>query len=99
MLDDSESEKSGWTRNTLEDQINETLPMLAALLPCMGPCLRAFHGPCVGLTGPPSDAWFCPECDSGKMQCFICGEYSAGFDDTSVRKCSLGVCGRFYHTK
>lgn len=74
-------------------------PLSAALLPCMGPCLRAFHGPCVGLQGPPAETWFCPECESGKMRCFICGEYSSGFDDPGVRKCSLGVCGRFYHTR
>ena len=68
---------------------------------CMGPCLRAFHATCIGLTQqrPAADPWFCPECNSGRMRCFICGQFSAGFEDQSVRKCSLGVCGRFYHIR
>ena len=73
----------------------------AGLLVCMGPCLRAFHAACIGLAEQPAavDPWFCPECDSGRMRCFICGQYSAGFEDQSLRKCSLGVCGRFYHIR
>ena len=35
----------------------------------------------------------------GRVRCFVCGEFGAGFEDPTVRKCSLGVCGRFYHIK
>ena len=44
-------------------------------------------------------AWFCPECLHGRVRCFVCGQFGAGFEDPTVRKCSLGVCGRFYHIK
>ncbi|KAK9837057.1 hypothetical protein WJX84_002033 [Apatococcus fuscideae] len=67
------------------------------LLVCMGPCLRAFHMSCLGLAAPPADPWFCPECQTGRVRCFVCKEFSTGMDDPHVRKCSLGVCGRFYH--
>ncbi|KAK9824314.1 hypothetical protein WJX72_009375 [[Myrmecia] bisecta] len=67
------------------------------LVVCSGPCLRAFHPACVGLQAKPEVAWFCPECDTGRVRCFVCGEFGAGFEDPTVRKCSLGVCGRFYH--
>ncbi|KAL0037828.1 hypothetical protein WJX79_000733 [Trebouxia sp. C0005] len=75
------------------------------LLVCKGPCLRAFHPACLGMTpqaviNPASQAaWFCPECLHGRVRCFVCGEFGAGFEDPTVRKCSLGVCGRFYHIK
>lgn len=74
---------------------------MAGLVICGGPCLRAFHPSCIGLPGPPADtaAWFCPECDSGRMRCFACGEFGAGFEDPTIHKCSLGVCGRFYHVR
>lgn len=77
----------------------------AELLVCKGPCLRAFHPACLSLTpaSAPSPAtqanWFCPECVHGRVRCFVCGEFGAGFEDPTVRKCSLGVCGRFYHIK
>ncbi|KAA6418167.1 MAG: PHD zinc finger-containing [Trebouxia sp. A1-2] len=77
----------------------------AELLVCKGPCLRAFHPACLGMTpqaviNPASQAaWFCPECLHGRVRCFVCGEFGAGFEDPTVRKCSLGVCGRFYHIK
>lgn len=35
----------------------------------------------------------------GRVRCFVCGQFGAGFEDPTVRKCSLGVCGRFYHIK
>lgn len=65
----------------------------------MGPCLRAFHSDCLGLSQPPAspETWFCPECEDGRIRCFVCGEFSAGPTDPEFRKCSLGVCGRFYH--
>ncbi|KAL0046804.1 hypothetical protein WJX82_010406 [Trebouxia sp. C0006] len=75
------------------------------LLVCKGPCLRAFHPACLGMTpqaviSPASQAaWFCPECLHGRVRCFVCGDFGAGFEDPTVRKCSLGVCGRFYHIK
>ncbi|DBA80727.1 hypothetical protein WJX77_005653 [Trebouxia sp. C0004] len=75
------------------------------LLVCKGPCLRAFHPACLGMTPqavitPASQAaWFCPECLHGRVRCFVCGDFGAGFEDPTVRKCSLGVCGRFYHIK
>ncbi|KAL3145939.1 hypothetical protein ABBQ38_015299 [Trebouxia sp. C0009 RCD-2024] len=75
------------------------------LLICKGPCLRAFHPACLGLPQPADTspaaqaAWFCPECVHGRVRCFVCGEFGAGFEDPTVRKCSLGVCGRFYHIK
>lgn len=63
----------------------------------MGPCLRAFHMHCLRLEAPVEEPWFCPECQTGRVRCFVCGDFSTGMDDPHVRKCSLGVCGRFYH--
>lgn len=77
----------------------------AELLVCKGPCLRAFHPACLGMPQPADmspgtqAAWFCPECLHGRVRCFVCGEFGAGFEDPTVRKCSLGVCGRFYHIR
>ncbi|KAK9841359.1 hypothetical protein WJX74_004479 [Apatococcus lobatus] len=67
------------------------------LLVCMGPCLRAFHLHCLRLHASVEEPWFCPECQTGRVRCFVCGGFSTGMDDAHVRKCSLGVCGRFYH--
>ncbi len=81
------------------------LLLCAELLVCKGPCLRAFHPACLGITpraviSPAAQAaWFCPECLHGRVRCFVCGDFGAGFEDPTVRKCSLGVCGRFYHIK
>ena len=78
---------------------------LAELLICKGPCLRAFHAACLDMPQPADTspaaqaAWFCPECLHGRVRCFVCGEFGAGFEDPTMRKCSLGVCGRFYHIK
>ena len=44
-----------------------------------------------------ADAWFCPECDTGRMRCFACGEFGTSPHDLELRKCSLGSCGRFFH--
>ena len=77
----------------------------AELLVCKGPCLKAFHPACLGtapseaITPASQVAWFCPECVHGRVRCFVCGEFGAGFEDPTVRKCSLGVCGRFYHIR
>jgi len=59
------------------------------------------HPPrCVGAAAPhtPHGApWFCPECAAGQMRCFVCEGFGASTADLSVRKCSLGACGRFFH--
>ena len=79
--------------------------VFAELLVCKGPCLKAFHPACLGMHQPADmspgaqAAWFCPECLHGRVRCFVCGEFGAGLEDPTLRKCSLGVCGRFYHIK
>lgn len=61
------------------------------------PFLRRCIG-CAPPAGSPTPSpWFCPECDSGRMRCFVCGAFGSSPEDLSVRKCSLGACGRFYH--
>ena len=51
---------------------------------------------------PPSDViprWFCPECETGKVRCHVCGGRATGIHDPTFTKCILPVCGRFYHKR
>ena len=73
--------------------------MHAGLVKCVGVCLQAFHAKCLGLEGPPPADWWCAQCRSERMRCFVCGGFGAGMTDAAVRKCSLGCCGRFYHVR
>ena len=67
---------------------------------CVGVCLQAYHPACVGLQGPDlPPEWWCAQCESGRMRCFACGGFGNGIQDNGMRKCSMGVCGRFYHTQ
>lgn len=82
------------------------------LLVCDGPCNRAFHLPCVGLTSTPdTEQWLCPDCVNRKHTCLVCGEVGTDMDSKDmeewntvptsslVRKCSMNKCGRFYHRR
>lgn len=85
------------------------VPLVFYTLRCAhvpGPCARAFHLDCLQLPGmPPDDEWLCPDCDSHTHTCLYCGksgddlEPGMKADDSSVRKCCMKRCGRFYHTK
>ncbi|KIY94347.1 hypothetical protein MNEG_13615 [Monoraphidium neglectum] len=44
-----------------------------------------------------AEPWFCPECEAGRMRCFVCGKFGTCLEDPTMRKCSLGACGRFFH--
>uniref|UniRef100_A0A8C9RY16 Histone-lysine N-methyltransferase NSD3 n=1 Tax=Scleropages formosus TaxID=113540 RepID=A0A8C9RY16_SCLFO len=62
------------------------------LLCCEGDCHRLFHPECTGLLPPPEGHFTCAECKAGAHPCFSCK-----VSDSSVRRCSVNGCGRFYH--
>ncbi|KIZ05026.1 hypothetical protein MNEG_2926 [Monoraphidium neglectum] len=64
-----------------------------ALVLCVGGAAR-----CAAADGD-AEPWFCPECHSGRMRCFVCGGFGTNPKDLKMRKCSSGGCGRFYHLK
>eukprot|EP00210_Caulerpa_lentillifera_P001116 g1077.t1 len=66
-----------------------------ALWQCQGPCRRSFHHRCRPQTTN-SFNQRCTECIKGTHKCHACGE-GASSTLGPVLKCSLGVCGRFYH--
>ena len=71
------------------------------LVLCDGPCKRAFHQSCLGLTSAEVEAvetWFCEQCQEKEHTCFVCGD--TGKDDgptDGVHKCQQRTCGKFYH--
>ena len=71
--------------------------LCAGLVKCVGVCLQAYHAKCVGIQGEAPAEWWCEQCASGRMRCFVCDEFGTSMTDPSMRKCSLGCCGRFYH--
>jgi hypothetical protein len=72
-------------------------PEAQELLICEGPCLRAFHYPCAGLSQLPAEdeQFVCTDCTNRKHICAICQNY--GLDDEDVFKCNKKECGLFFH--
>ncbi|KAM9311642.1 histone-lysine N-methyltransferase, H3 lysine-36 specific [Gastrophryne carolinensis] len=64
------------------------------LLLCEGQCCGAFHLECLGLRDMPRGKFICRECSSGVHTCFVCK-----VSDSHVKRCSLSLCGKFYHEK
>ncbi|GAB1301758.1 Histone-lysine N-methyltransferase NSD3 [Apodemus speciosus] len=77
------------------------------LVSCEGECCRHFHLECLGLTAVPEGRFTCEECETGisasqdtisiklskgQHPCFSCKV--SGKD---VKRCSVSVCGKFYH--
>ncbi|XP_029336100.1 histone-lysine N-methyltransferase NSD3 isoform X5 [Mus caroli] len=62
------------------------------LVACEGECCRHFHVECLGLTAVPEGCFTCEECETGQHPCFSCKV--SGKD---VKRCSVSVCGKFYH--
>ncbi|XP_052018723.1 histone-lysine N-methyltransferase NSD3 isoform X3 [Apodemus sylvaticus] len=62
------------------------------LISCEGECCRHFHLECLGLTAVPEGPFTCEECETGQHPCFSCKV--SGKD---VKRCSVSVCGKFYH--
>ncbi|XP_076770048.1 histone-lysine N-methyltransferase NSD3 isoform X3 [Arvicanthis niloticus] len=63
-----------------------------SLISCEGECCRHFHLECLGLTSVPEGRFTCEECETGQHPCFSCKV--SGKD---VKRCSVSVCGKFYH--
>nr|XP_048312392.1 histone-lysine N-methyltransferase NSD3 isoform X2 [Myodes glareolus] len=63
-----------------------------SLVSCEGECCRHFHVECLGLSAAPEGRFICQECETGQHPCFSCKV--AGKD---VKRCSVNVCGKFYH--
>ncbi|XP_051025804.1 histone-lysine N-methyltransferase NSD3 isoform X2 [Acomys russatus] len=63
-----------------------------SLVSCEGECCRHFHLECLGLTAVPEGRFICEECETGQHPCFSCK--MSGKD---VKRCSVNVCGKFYH--
>lgn len=60
--------------------------------------MRSFHVACLGDVGRPAGkTWYCSECKNDAHSCFICKE--VGQDYTEVTKCSVELCGKYYHEK
>eukprot|EP01031_Cornospumella_fuschlensis_P038639 gene38639-46972_t len=64
-------------------------------LMCEGTCLRIFHRECLNLEEEP-EHWYCDQCSTGKHVCALCGV--AGVDYSEVQKCSVGACGKYFHS-
>ncbi|XP_028624116.1 histone-lysine N-methyltransferase NSD3 isoform X3 [Grammomys surdaster] len=63
-----------------------------SLISCEGECCRHFHLECLGLTAVPEGRFTCEDCETGQHPCFSCKV--SGKD---VKRCSVSVCGKFYH--
>lgn len=63
-----------------------------SLVSCEGECCRHFHVECLGLSAAPEGRFVCEECETGQHPCFSCKV--SGED---VKRCSVSVCGKFYH--
>lgn len=63
-----------------------------SLVSCEGECCRHFHVECLGLSAAPEGRFICEECETGQHPCFSCKV--SGKD---VKRCSVSVCGKFYH--
>ncbi|XP_006253373.1 histone-lysine N-methyltransferase NSD3 isoform X6 [Rattus norvegicus] len=63
-----------------------------SLVACEGECCRHFHPECLGLAAVPEGRFTCEECETGQHPCFSCKV--SGKD---VKRCSVSVCGKFYH--
>ncbi|XP_052226023.1 histone-lysine N-methyltransferase NSD2-like isoform X2 [Dreissena polymorpha] len=62
------------------------------LLECTGPCQGFFHTDCLGIARTPEGEFKCDECTNGTHSCFVCKK-----SDGSTQRCSVTVCGKFYH--
>ncbi|GFR98820.1 histone-lysine N-methyltransferase [Elysia marginata] len=62
------------------------------LIECTGSCGQHFHPACVHLADKPEQTFMCAECVSGIHTCFSCKQA-----DSSTVKCSISVCGKYYH--
>ncbi|XP_053574011.1 histone-lysine N-methyltransferase NSD3 isoform X2 [Bombina bombina] len=62
------------------------------LVSCEGECSRLFHLECLGMESLPDGRFICMECKTGLHTCFSCKTPS-----TSVKRCSVLSCGKFYH--
>ncbi|GMH40289.1 hypothetical protein BSKO_08193 [Bryopsis sp. KO-2023] len=71
---------------------NVPLPSDGTLLwQCRGKCRKSYHFRC---KAPPADGdhGMCGDCASDNHACAICGQRTK-----DLVKCSMGVCGKFYH--
>ncbi|KAM4676345.1 histone-lysine N-methyltransferase NSD3 [Discoglossus pictus] len=62
------------------------------LVSCDGECCRLFHLECLGMDTLPDGKFMCMECKTGLHTCFSCK-----IPSTSVKRCSVSTCGKFYH--
>ncbi|XP_064631567.1 histone-lysine N-methyltransferase NSD2-like [Lineus longissimus] len=62
------------------------------LIQCEGTCMVSFHPTCLGMTVAPVAEFKCDECLSGVHTCFACKK-----TDKETRRCSIAMCGKFYH--
>jgi len=81
-------EKPGYDPQTITNGAEMTGDPLWS---CQGKCRRSFHFQCLQ----PSSSGKCPDCESGVHHCHQCQEGTNGLGN--VMKCSMGVCGRYYH--
>ncbi|XP_075063137.1 histone-lysine N-methyltransferase NSD3 isoform X5 [Mixophyes fleayi] len=63
-----------------------------SLVSCDGDCSRLFHLECLGMDTLPDGKFICMECKTGLHTCFSCK-----IPSTSVKRCSVTSCGKFYH--
>ncbi|XP_063787606.1 histone-lysine N-methyltransferase NSD3 isoform X2 [Pseudophryne corroboree] len=63
-----------------------------SLVSCDGDCSRLFHLECLGMDILPDGKFVCMECKTGLHTCFSCK-----IPSTSVKRCSVPSCGKFYH--
>ncbi|XP_075714945.1 histone-lysine N-methyltransferase NSD3 isoform X5 [Rhinoderma darwinii] len=63
-----------------------------SLVSCDGDCTRLFHLECLGMDTLPEGKFVCMECKTGLHTCFSCK-----LPSTSVKRCSIPSCGKFYH--
>ncbi|KAL1773017.1 histone-lysine N-methyltransferase NSD3 isoform X3 [Sigmodon hispidus] len=94
---DSQSVDSSLSRRGVGSSRKDTVCQICeiagdSLVSCEGECCRHFHLECLGLTAVPDGRFICEECETGQHPCFSCKV--SGKD---VKRCSVSVCGKFYH--
>jgi hypothetical protein len=75
------------------------------LVVCDGRCQRAFHLECLHMAElPKSSVWRCPDCESHKHICLLCGVVGTdcvasheAWRGAAVKLCNSTKCGRYYH--
>ncbi|XP_062572179.1 histone-lysine N-methyltransferase NSD2-like [Saccostrea cucullata] len=86
--DNQEEEKSSSSKS--QKYLCQVCEDTGELVECEGDCHNYFHKACVGDSV--EEPFKCEECKTGLHTCFACKK-----KDETTKKCSVHLCGKFYH--